>query len=147
MANIKADTRFYLKVIAGITTFILFLSLLLLPTNPVISADEVKWSRVTIPTEGKAGNWLLADGSDIQHLTMAADGTLYAYVTGLTYTLYSSTNDGYSWSQVGNVQDNIVGITTAPTDPNIIYYATTSGVYRSADGGKTFITLPANPGG
>ena len=78
MANIKADTRFYLRVIAGITTFILFLSLLLLPTNPVTSADEVKWSRVTIPTEGKAGNWLLADGSDIQLLTLAADGTLYA---------------------------------------------------------------------
>ncbi|MFC2007762.1 hypothetical protein ACFLVB_04120, partial [Chloroflexota bacterium] len=147
MAKIKADTRSRIRVVTGITTFILLSSLLFIPTNPGTAADEVKWSRVTVPTEGKAGNWLLADGSDIQHLTMAADGTLYACVTGLTYTLYSSTNDGYSWSQVGNVQDNIVGITTSPADPNIIYYATTSGVYRSADSGKTFIRLPANPGG
>jgi len=32
------------------------------PTGLAIaSPDEVKWSRVNIPTEGKAGDWVLAD--------------------------------------------------------------------------------------
>ena len=72
------------------------------------SADEVKWSRVDIPTEGSAGNWLLAGGSDVQHLTLSASGTLYAYVEGLDYTFYQSTDGGYSWSYIGDAQDSIV---------------------------------------
>jgi hypothetical protein len=72
------------------------------------SADEVKWSRADIPAEGNAGNWLLANGSDIQHLTMSAGGTLYAYAEGPGYTLYQSTDGGYSWSYIGDVQDSIV---------------------------------------
>ncbi len=96
------------------------------PTSLAIaSPDEVKWSRVNIPTEGKGGNWVLADGSDVQHLRVAIDGTLYAYGKGLTYTLYKSTDDGYSWSYIGDVQDSIVDIATAPVDANVIYYATT----------------------
>ena len=43
------------------------------------AADEVKWTRVNIPTEGEASHFLLASGSVIRHLTMAADGTIYAH--------------------------------------------------------------------
>ena len=73
----------------------LFLLLCLLvsisPLTPAVAdPDEVKWSRVNIPTEGKVGNWVLASGSDVAHLTIAIDGTLYAYVNGLTYTLFLS---------------------------------------------------------
>ena len=125
--------------------------LFILPLLPaglsIASPDEVRWSRVTIPTEGEAGDWLLADGSNIQHLTIAADGTLYAYAEGLTYTLFKSTDGGYSWSHTGNVQDNIVAIAIHPGDASFVYYATSSNVYRSSDGGKTFITLPPSPGG
>jgi photosystem II stability/assembly factor-like uncharacterized protein len=110
------------------------------------SADAVKWTKVSIPTEGKAGNWVLADGSDIQHLTMASDHTLYACGEGLTHTLYRSTDDGVSWSYIGNVQDAIVDIAVLPGDDSTIYYATASAVYRSTNGGKTFYALPA-PGG
>jgi len=60
------------------------------------SADEVKWSRVNTPTEGSAGNWVLASNSNVQHLTMSANGTLYVYLEGLTYTLYQSTDGGGS---------------------------------------------------
>ena len=78
---------------------------------------------------------------------MATDGTLYAYAQGLTYTLYKSTDDGYGWSYIDNVEDSIAGIAVSPNDPNRLYYATTSNVYRSTDGGKTFASLPANPDG
>ncbi|MFC1942782.1 hypothetical protein ACFLWU_06170 [Chloroflexota bacterium] len=127
---------------------ILFLNLLVIPSQTSAASDDtVKWTRVNIPAEGQAGNWLLADGSDIQHLTIASDGTLYAYGQGLTYTLYRSTDNGISWSYIGNVRDAIVGIATSPNDASIIYYATSSAVYRSTDGGQTFYSLPASPGG
>ncbi len=46
---------------------ILLLSLLFIPVSPAIAIPngEVRWSRVDIPTEGKVGNWVLADGSDV----------------------------------------------------------------------------------
>ncbi|MFC2067311.1 WD40/YVTN/BNR-like repeat-containing protein [Chloroflexota bacterium] len=133
-------------ILAGLT-LLLSLSLSIPPNPAAASPDEVKWSRVDIPTEGKAGNWVLADGSDIKHLTMSADGTLYAYGKDLSYTLYKSTDGGYSWSHIGNVTDDIVDIAIAPTNADFIYYATTADVYRSTDGGKIFTRLPANPGG
>jgi len=131
----------------------LFLALLLfmlvfslIPGNAA-SADEVKWSQVNTPAEGSAGDWVLANGSDVQHLTMSASGTLYAYAAGLTYTLYRATDGGYSWSYLGGVQDNIVDIAVSTQDEETIYYATTANVYRSTDGGKKFEQLAANPGG
>jgi len=118
---------------------------LLSPTCPVFaSPDVVKWSKFNIPTEGKAGDWGLAHDSDVQHLTLASDGTLYAYGKGLSYTLYKSTDNGISWSYIGKVQDSIVDIAIAPD--NVVYYATSSHIYRSTDGGETFVQLP-NPGG
>jgi len=111
--------------------------------------DEIKWSRVNIPTEGTAGNWVLASGSDVQHLTMAIDGTLYCYASpsGTSYTLFKSTDGGYSWSYTGRVKDSIVALATTPDDASIVYYATSSNIYRSTDAGDSFVQLPANPGG
>jgi hypothetical protein len=127
----------------------LLLSILVFSLAPgtAASADEVKWSQVNIPTEGSAGDWVLANGSDVQHLTMSASGTLYAYAEGLSHTLYQSTDGGYSWSSLGGVQDSIVDIAISTQDEDIIYYATTANVYRSTDGGKKFDQLAANPGG
>ena len=119
-------------------------------TSPAAAnPDEIKWSRVNIPTEGTAGNWVLASGSDVQHLTMAIDGTLYCYASpsGTSYTLFKSTDGGYSWSYTGRVKDSIVALATAPDDASVIYYATSSNIYRSTDAGNNFVSLPANPGG
>jgi photosystem II stability/assembly factor-like uncharacterized protein len=150
VAKVKSVKYPYPIIYFLVSGLILLLSLntATIPTQPVTaSSDAVKWNNVNIPTEGSAGDWVLADGSDVQHLTMASDGTLYAYGKGLTYTLYKSTDDGGSWSHIGNVQDAIVGIATPPNDTSTIYYATSSAVYRSTDGGKTFHSLPVNPGG
>ncbi len=119
-------------------------------SSPVLAAtDETKWSRVNIPTEGETGNWVLATGSDIQHLTIAIDGTLYCYAnpSGTSYTLFKSTDAGLSWAYVGGVKDIIVDIATAPDIANIVYYATTSRIYKSADAGGSFTLLPLSPGG
>ena len=40
-----------------------------------------------------------------------------------------------------------MALATAPDDANVIYYATSSDVYRSTDGGKKFTQLASNPGG
>jgi len=110
------------------------------------SPEAVKWSKVNIPTDGEAGSWVLAEGSDIQHLTLAVDGTLYAYGKGLTYTLYKSTDGGLSWAHIGKVQDAITDIAVSPHNAGTIYYATSSSIYRSTNGGKTFVKIPVSPG-
>jgi photosystem II stability/assembly factor-like uncharacterized protein len=118
--------------------------------SPVFSTpDEVEWSPVNIPTEGVPGGWRLAKGSDVKHLTMATDGSLYAYAnpSGVSHTLFKSTDGGYSWSQTGGVDDEIVDIATDPEDASVLYYASTSHVYRSSNGGESFTELPPNPGG
>jgi len=128
----------------AIIGIILLLSLLGSISPAVANTDEVKWFRFNIPLDGKPGNWVLADGSDVQHLTKASDGTLYAYGKDLTYTLYKSTDSGYNWSAIGKVQDTIVDIAIAPD--GVAYYATASTIYKSTDNGSKFVPLPS-PGG
>ena len=53
-----------------------------------------QWEEVYIPVEGLTGDWVLAEGSDIQQLASASDGTLYAGVSGLPHTLYKSEDYG-----------------------------------------------------
>jgi photosystem II stability/assembly factor-like uncharacterized protein len=89
--------------------------------NAAADDDAVRWNRVNIPAEGEAGKWVLAGGSDIRCIAMASDGTLYASVSNLDYTLYRSRDA-------------------------TIYYATTSNVYRSTDDGINFYPLSSNPG-
>ena len=133
---------------------LLLLSLLvsISPPTPVAAdPDEVIWSRVNIPTEGKVGNWVLASGSDVAQLTIAIDDTLYAYVQGLSYTLYKSTDEGRSWSYSGEVTDAIVDIVCSSLDANIIYVTDGSHVYKSEDAGTSFskvadTTLPTLDG-
>jgi hypothetical protein len=119
-----------------------------IPACPASAAAEsARWTKVSIPTEGEAGNWALAAGSDIELLTAGVDGTLYAYVKGLANTLFKSTDGGHSWEPIGGVRDAIVDIAISPQDPATVYFATSALVYRSVDGGRTFQMLPPNPGG
>ena len=62
--------------------------------------DIVEWSEVKLPAEGRLGGWVLALGSDIRYLSLASDGTLYAYeLEGTTHHLMKSTDEGGSWSE------------------------------------------------
>jgi hypothetical protein len=141
---------FRLKSTAALFFAIFFSLISLFPLSAPASAEsEYRWRRLNAPTDGNAGGWLLARGSDVRCLTRAKDGTLYAYAnpTGTTNRLFKSRDDGASWSYTGDVTAAIVDIAAAPDDAAFIYYATTSGVFRSGDAGTTFIALPPNPGG
>ena len=145
-------TKFRTVVTALALTLLISLLGAISSPGPAVSRaspDEVKWSRVNIPTDGEAGDWVLASGSNVQHLTMAVDGTLYCYAnpSGTSYTLFKSTDAGCSWSHTGQANDAIVDIATAPDDAGIVYYATTSNIYQSADAGTSFTLLPLSPGG
>ena len=144
MAKIKAVLAALLVTLA-----LSLLSTVFVSKQTTASPDEVRWSRTNIPVEGAAGNWVLASGSNIQHLTMAVDGTIYCHAnpSGTSYTLFKSVDAGHSWSCTGNVQDAIVDIATAADDANIIYYATAHSIYKSTDAGNIFNQLPPGLGG
>jgi hypothetical protein len=148
VAKARISKYIYLAVISVIITPVLFVSFVtFINTIPVYAAAEAaKWTRLSIPTEGEAGGWTLAENSDIRCLTMAADGTMYAYGAGLTYTLLKSTDGGLKWASIGQVRDEIKCIAASTYDPAFLYYATATNVYRSADAGQSFTQLPA-PGG
>ncbi len=123
-------------------------AILAMPLSSAAAAGEpAKWTRVNIPAEGEAGDWVLAAGSDIRLLAAGSDGALYAYAAGLTYTLYRSTDGGHHWEHIGGVRDAIVDIAISPQEPASVYYATAAQVYRSVDSGRTFQVLPPGPGG
>lgn len=139
------------KIIFATLALTLLLSLPGLPSPNRLAAapDEGRWSRVNIPTEGEAGNWVLASGSNVRHLTMAADGSLYSYAnpSGTSDTLFKSTDAGDTWSTSGKVKDAIVDIATAPEDASLVYYATVSNIYKSTDAGTSFTLWGRGVGG
>jgi len=127
------------RLIVGL---ILLLSLLgsITPTSlAVASPDEVEWSRVNIPTEGRPGDWVLADNSDVQHLSLATDGSLYCYasVSGED-VLFKSDDDGQSWAETDYDGGAIAGIVCSSVDANTIYVTDGSHVYKSEDAGDNF---------
>ncbi len=141
MAKARLALRLFLLFgIAGVFTH----------ASPVFSTpDEVNWSRANIPTEGVPGGWVLARNSDVKHLAITTDGTLYGYAnpSEVSHTLFKSTNGGLSWFHRGGVEDEIVDIATDPEDASVLYYASPSCVYKSGNGGDSFTQLPPNPGG
>ncbi|MBI2852822.1 MAG: hypothetical protein HYX84_06960 [Chloroflexi bacterium] len=125
------------------------LSLSFVSFSTLAAPEALKWSPVNIPAEGKRGYWQLAEGSNVEHLAVAGDGTLYAHVapSGTSNTLFKSSNGGYRWSPSGQVTDNIEAITVMPEDAHSVYYATASTIHKSSDGGDSFGMIAPGPGG
>jgi len=114
-----------------------------------LAAADLEWSRYNIPAGGVSGKWLLAPGSDISVLTRASDGTLYccANPAGTSYRLFKSTDCGRSWAYTGRVEDLVIDIAISASNPEVIFYASSSSVFRSSDAGVTFEKVLNNPGG
>ena len=137
--------RFVLKFLL----LLVFICSYLVVSPQPLNAGELSWSRVAIPSNGVGGKWVLAQGSDLDHLTLASDGTLYCFANpaATQFRLFRSTDSGKSWSYCGRVEESIVDIAISPDNPSIVCYASTSQVFKSADAGNTFRALPPNPGG
>jgi len=143
---------------------------------PVVSADpdENEWSKFTIPEQGSDGDWVLAnyfyeydtgawtDDDRIGPLAMSIDGTLYcqaygldvgpdrpALIEGANSFLFKSEDGGYTWDDVGKVKGDdrvIVDIACSTTDADVLYYATSTEVYKSDDAGSSFELVGEIPG-
>ncbi|QIE58826.1 T9SS type A sorting domain-containing protein [Rasiella rasia] len=104
---------------------------------------------------------IVVDPTDEDRAFVAATGTLYGYNN--ERGIYRTTNAGTDWEQVLFVTDSTAAIDVAmnPVDTDILFAATwertrkpwqrdygglTSGVYRSLDGGDTWVELGASNG-
>jgi len=150
----QSKIRHVVKIKLAVGLFwLLSLLALVLPSTATADPDPVKWSRVNIPTEGRLGNWMLADGSDVQHLTMAIDGTLYCYamakINGIdTEMLFKSIDDGQSRQETDYEGNAVTDIVCSNLDADTIYVTDGSYVYKSKDTGDSFselasVSLPA----
>ncbi|MFC1874046.1 hypothetical protein ACFLYX_01955 [Chloroflexota bacterium] len=89
------------KIMAAAIIAVLLLSFpgtVVRPPHSSATPEEVKWSKVNLPTNGETGHWVLASGAKVRHLKAAADGTLYCYAnpSATSDTLFKSTDGGYS---------------------------------------------------
>lgn len=114
-----------------------------------VDTANLNWSRVPIPSNGVSGQWVLAEGSDLDNLTLATAETLYcsANPAATPYRLFKSSDAGAGWTYTGRVTDNIVDIALASADSALVYYATADRVYKSVDAAANFALLASNPGG
>ena len=98
-------------------------------TLPFQSVGAVTWSR-----EGRPGVGTL----HVLSGEASAGGNVY---TGLG--AFFSTDDGRTWQQSKGIPDGLMGfeIEVDPTNPRTVYAATSQGLYRSADGGRTYTNV------
>lgn len=55
------------------------------------------------------------------------------------YRMYKSVNGGASWSIIGTeITDLVTSLAVHPTNPDKVWAATSWGIYRSADGGRSW---------
>ncbi len=122
----------------------LLVYLLLAPTTP-LEAAEVKWSRLSLPADGRGGDWVLAEGSDVEHLTLTPDGTLYCYAdpNGTSRTLFRSRDEGQEWEYTQ--YDGVITALAAP-DADTIYLSDGADVYKSEDAGEEWENLGSPAG-
>jgi len=122
----------------------------------------VNWTHKGLDESAYFGR-IIVDYSNSQRVFAAACGTLFS--PNATRGIYRSDDGGDSWNQVLYVNDSTAGVDIVqhPSNPNILYAAmwermrgltyrrshgTSSGIYKSLDGGSTWTLLTNGlPGG
>jgi hypothetical protein len=102
-------------------------------------------------TANRGASWTQADsglglGSAVisTMIGTSVSGTLYvATVPGnsspnATHGLFKTADAGTTWTPLTSAPDMIAALAADPTNPSIVYAGTTSGVFKSTDGGATF---------
>src|SRR5258708_22028170 len=96
----------------------------------------------TLPTQAMgAVAFTLANGGTI--LAGTGDNAIGGVVTPSGLGLYTSSNDGVSWTKASGIPDGLVTFKIAvdPQHPMVNYVATNRGRYRSADGGLSYVNV------
>ncbi len=90
--------------------------------------------------------WTPANGGTLIALT--GDNS-FGHLSYEGFGVYYSLNDGRSWKHATGVPDEAMGfkISVDPTNPKEVYAATGAGLFRSTNGGKSFVDtkLPVGP--
>jgi len=60
---------------------------------------------------------------------------IYAATYGIPSHIYKTVNSGETWEMIESIDDWINDIAVDPTNPDIIYAKSSSGIYKSLDGG------------
>ena len=96
---------------------------------PYQSVGAVAWSPDGTPADGTL---LVASGE------ASAGGNVY---TGLG--AFYSTDTGRTWQEATGVPDGLMGfeIEVDPTNPKIVYAATSQGLFRSTDTGRSYVNV------
>jgi hypothetical protein len=128
--------------ILGVALTVALVGSLMVGAAPAAADDVLEWDKYTIPKEGKAGDYILYDGSDVGPIAVTSDGeTIYASELNTTddYDLFKSTDGGHTWEALTEAFDDdkmVVDVVISPVDDEDIFAATTDTVYKSTDGGE-----------
>src|SRR5262249_171180 len=77
-------------------------------------------------------------------IAVVPDNPGIAYAGGDNGSVYRTTNEGASWERVLFAGTNISSIIIDDRNPEIVYAAATTGVYKSINSGNTWVKLAGN---
>jgi hypothetical protein len=113
-------------------------------TAAPVSAGTNAWSKFAIPS---TTGMVLDTGNATGPMVMGSDGTVWAgRGTGAVNGLIKSTDFGNTWSMVTTLTigaTNIMDISVSSIDPLQVYVTDGVDIYKTADGGTTWVTLSA----
>ena len=116
------------------------------PSNPSTLFIGTGFNRLYRSTDAAASWQQVVDGApgSIDALAVAPSNSLIVYRgTGIN-TVFKSTDGGDSWDSVSTGLDNAFvfnQITVHPTNPDIVYAATQSGLFKTTNGGTNWAML------
>ncbi len=153
-----------MKRLIATRVLILLTTLLLLPTGctnktvpsvPAPAASNaplptVEWEKINFPAIGEEGNWKLAE--EIGIYTQCAFSTdlktIYCLGSNSHVFLRKSDDNGLSWTTLSGLDQFKLweAFFIATAGENLFVGTRGNGIYRSQDGGKSFVRLPPPPG-
>jgi hypothetical protein len=116
-------------------------------TAAPVAAGTNAWSKFAIPS---TTGMVLDTGDATGPMVMGSDGTIWAgRGTGAVNGLMTSTDFGATWAMVTTLTigaTNIMDISVSSIDPLQVYVTDGVDIYKTADGGTTWVTLSALTG-